>query len=80
MSARAGSLALLAALLLAGGLPAQMRTVTATRELRGESDMTIHVQYGAGRFHLGPGDRAELYHIRMRYDENKFEPVREYDA
>lgn len=56
------------------------RTVTATRALRGESDMTINVQYGAGRFHLAPGAGGELYRMQMRYDEDKFVPVREYDA
>jgi hypothetical protein len=56
------------------------RTVTATQGLRGEHSMTINVQYGAGRFHLTPGTGDELYRMQLRYDENTFMPVREYDA
>jgi hypothetical protein len=56
------------------------RTVTATQDLRGEHEVTVNVQYGAGRFHLVPGTGNELYRMQLRYDENTFTPVREYDA
>jgi len=39
----------------------------------------VHVQYGAGRFRLSPGTSAELYRMELRYDEDKFVPLREYD-
>jgi hypothetical protein len=56
------------------------RTVTAAQGLRGEHEATVNVQYGAGRFHLTPGTGGELYRMQLRYDENSFTPVREYDA
>ncbi|MFI5278957.1 MAG: toast rack family protein [Gemmatimonadales bacterium] len=55
------------------------RTVTAAQGLRGEHEATVNVQYGAGRFHLTPGTGDELYRMQLRYDENSFTPVREYD-
>ena len=42
--------------------------------------MTINVQYGAGRFHLSSGGEGELYRMEIRYNEDRFIPVREYDA
>jgi hypothetical protein len=73
---------LLATLGCSGGhrMPAAWRTVTATQETRGEHELTVNVQYGAGKFHLVPGTGNELYRMQLRYDENSFTPVREYDA
>jgi hypothetical protein len=73
---------LLAAVGCSGGhrMPAAWRTVTAAQETRGERQATVNVQYGAGRFHLVPGTGNELYRMQLRYDENAFTPVREYDA
>jgi hypothetical protein len=56
------------------------RTVTSARQLHGEHDLAVHVEYGAGRFRLRPGAEGELYRLEMRYDEEKFTPVRSYDA
>ena len=56
------------------------RTLTSARQLHGESDLNVEVRYGAGRFQLAPGSSDELYRMEMRYDEDKFVPVREYDA
>ena len=62
-------------------LPAQSwRTITSARQLHGETDARVHVQYGAGRFRLSPGVAGELYRLDLRYDEDKFIPLREYDA
>ena len=62
-------------------LPAQSwRTITSARQLHGETDARVHVQYGAGRFRLSPGTQGELYRMELRYDEDKFIPLREYDV
>jgi len=56
------------------------RTVTSARQLQGERDLTVSIQYGAGRFRLGPAAGNQLYRMELRYDEDKFIPVREYDV
>lgn len=56
------------------------RTITSARQPHGERELTVNVRYGAGRLHLTPGTGGELYRMEMRYDEDKFVPVREYDA
>lgn len=56
------------------------RTLTMSRPMHGESTLTVDVQYGAGRFHLSPGSSRALYRVEMSYDEERFAPVREYDA
>lgn len=56
------------------------RTVTSARQLHGERELAVNVEYGAGLFRLRPGTEGELYRLEMRYDEEKFTPVRTYDA
>ena len=71
----------LAALLTATAAPGQtLRTLTSSRQLHGESALTVHVTYVAGRFRLLAAAPGTLYQMGMRYDEDKFTPVREYDA
>jgi hypothetical protein len=71
----------LATLLAATAAPGQtLRTLTSSRQLHGESALTVHVTYVAGRFRLLPAAPGTLYQMGMRYDEDKFTPVREYDA
>ena len=73
--------ALTALLSFAAPLSAQSwRTLTSARQLHGERDLNVEIRYGAGRFSLTPGNEGELYRMEMRYDEDKFSPVREYDA
>jgi hypothetical protein len=76
--------ALLAVLCLAdptGGAQAQTwRTITSARQVHGETELTVEVDYAAGRFRLSPGAGGSLYRMEMRYDEERFTPVREYDA
>ncbi len=69
------------ALASASGAAAQeLQTVTSSRQVRGERALTVHVTYAAGRFALAPGAAGELYRMEMRYDGDKFAPVRSYDA
>lgn len=77
---------LLLAAALAAAAPASpaaaqtWRTLTSARQLHGEREMRIEVQYGVGRFRLTPGAAGQLYRMEMRYDEERFAPVREFDA
>jgi hypothetical protein len=54
------------------------RTITSARQLHGERELMVQVQYGAGIFRLSPATEGQLYRMEMRYDEDKFTPVREY--
>lgn len=56
------------------------RTLTSARQVRGEAELTVDVTYGAGRFSLSPGSSRTLYRMEMRYDEDRYTPVHEYDA
>jgi len=57
-----------------------LRTLSSSRELHGESALTADVTYAAGRFHLGAAAPGTLYRTVLRYDEAKFIPIRDYDA
>ena len=81
--ARSRSLLLAATLVVAASAPAQAqswRTISSARQLHGERELNINVQYGAGRFRLMPGAQGELYRMEMRYDEDRFVPVREFSG
>ena len=78
---RRGAALLLAFAALAGARSAfaqTWRTITSARQLHGERELTVEVRYGAGVFHLLPAPEGQLYRMEMRYDEDKFTPVREY--
>lgn len=79
---RRGTLPAALALLLAGVAPAaaqSWRTVTVSRQRSGEASLDVAVEYGAGHFRLRPGGNGLLYRMQLRYDEERFEPVAEYD-
>jgi hypothetical protein len=54
------------------------REITQSRRVSGETALDVHVQYGAGRFEVRPGDDATLYRLHLRYDEDQFTPVTRY--
>jgi hypothetical protein len=56
-----------------------LRTLTSARQLHGESSLIVEVTYAAGEFKLEPASEGDLYRMELRYDEDKFAPVREYD-
>jgi len=56
------------------------RTVTISRQISGEDALQVEVRYGAGRFTIRPIDEGVLYRMHLRYDEDIFEPVAEYDG
>ena len=81
MLTAARSLSLAATLVVAASAPAlgqSWRTISSARQLHGERELNVNVQYGAGRFRLTPGAQGELYRMEMRYDEDRFVPVREF--
>jgi hypothetical protein len=78
---RGGGLLLLAA--LAGAAPAAaqtLRTLSSARQLHGETSLIVDVTYAVGELRLEPASSGDLYRMELRYDEEKFAPVREYDA
>ena len=54
------------------------RTVTISRQVEDEQNVDVSVEYGAGRFSVGPAEAGVLYHMQIEYDEDVFEPVAEY--
>ena len=64
----------------ATGLTAQdWSTVTASRQLGGEREIQVHVEYGAGVLDLGPGEPGTLYRMELRYDRDTMEPETRYE-
>ena len=57
-----------------------LRTLTSARQLHGESSLIVEVNYAVGQLKLEPASPGDLYRMELRYDEEKFTPVREYDA
>ena len=56
------------------------RTVTRSRQLSGEEELRVHVTYGAGRLKVHPAEEGLLYRMRVRYDEDTFEPRADFDG
>jgi len=54
------------------------RTVTLSRQVEDEQNLEVDVEYGAGRFSVGPAEAGVLYRMQLEYDEDVFEPVAEY--
>lgn len=70
--------ALLLALLPGDATAQSWREITQSRRVSGEGELQVHVQYGAGRFEVRPGDEETLYRVHLRYDEDQFSPVTRY--
>lgn len=73
----------LAAALLLPASPGPLEAQTwsdfqASRQLQAEDRLTVDVKYGAGRFVVTPGPAGALYQVRLRYDEESYEPVHRY--
>jgi hypothetical protein len=56
------------------------RNVTMSRQLAGEEAVEVRIRFGAGRLTIEPGEAGALYRMRLRYDEESFEPVANYDG
>jgi hypothetical protein len=77
---RAAGFAATALLVLTPAAGAQtLRTLTASRQVHDDTALVVRVTYAVGHFRLTPGRAGELYRMELRYDEDKFTPVRAYD-
>jgi hypothetical protein len=82
-SAVAAVVAVAAGLALTGAASAQaqdLRSFTSSRRLGQVSDLDVSVTYGAGRFVVGPAPEGLLYRMNLRYDEDLFDPVADFDG
>lgn len=73
--------AMLAASLLGSALPAQSwRSVEAARQARALDTLRVRVDYTVGALRIAASPDSLLYRAQLRYDAERFEPVREFDA
>lgn len=77
--------AILALTLLALAFPASpicaqsWRSVTMSRQTDSEEALDVRIRFGAGHLTIRPGEPGTLYRMHLRYDEDSFEPVAEYE-
>src|SRR5215471_15979231 len=55
------------------------RTVSSGRQRNGEKNLDVTIEFAAGRFNLHRDATGALYHTKMAYNEDKFQPITEYD-
>ncbi len=55
------------------------RSVTMSRQASGDDVIDVRVRFGAGRLNIEAGEPGTLYRMHLRYDEDAFEPVAEYE-
>jgi hypothetical protein len=56
------------------------KTVTMSRQLQGNDEVRVSVEYAAGQFSVRSVDEGVLYRMNLRYDEDKFEPVADFSG
>jgi len=71
--------ALLLAVVHGEGRGQSWRSVTMSRQISGEQALDVRVRFGAGRLEVKPGQPGVLYRMNLRYDEDSFEPVANYE-
>lgn len=54
------------------------RTISGHRQVAGEQQLKVEVEFGAGQLQVEPGDAGVLYRTSLRYDAEIFRPVHEY--
>lgn len=75
--------AVLSLLVLAAPQPGgaqNWRTVTMSRQLAGEDHLDVRVRFDAGRLVIRPAEEDVLYRMHLRYDEDAFQPLAEYEG
>jgi hypothetical protein len=55
------------------------RSVTMSRQNAGERALDVRVRFGSGRLTVERADPGTLYKMYLRYDEDSFEPVADYE-
>jgi hypothetical protein len=73
-------LALLALSIATPAFGQDWRTITSLRQFKGEEDLRVIVEYGAGNLSIGPLAGNSLYKATLRYDANSFRPVTQYSV
>lgn len=73
-------LAAVAVLLAAPAHGQSMRTIHSSRQLLDRKPLDVEVRYGAGELQVAPTSTSLLYEMELRYDEQRFTPLSEYDA
>jgi len=56
------------------------RTLTTRRQLSGERELEVEIEFGAGTLSVEAGHERELFNASLRYDADNFEPISSYDA
>lgn len=74
----AGAAAVLLAATARGGTAQELRTESAVRQLRGETDLQVNVRFGVGQFTLARETGGMLYRSNVVYDDRYFTPVNRY--
>lgn len=54
------------------------RTLNTRRQVAGERELRVDLQFGVGRLRIEPAAAGDLYHAAIRYDAETFEPVATY--
>lgn len=57
----------------------EWRTLTTRRQIAGEEDLKVKVEFGAGKLRIEPTTAGELYHASLRYDASTVEPIANYE-
>ncbi|HET9440133.1 MAG TPA: hypothetical protein VFO52_08175, partial [Longimicrobiales bacterium] len=76
--ASAGWLLLLVLLGVTPAFAQDWRTITSLRQFKGEQQLRVEVEYGAGNLSIGPAIGNSLYRATLRYDANAFKPLSHY--
>jgi hypothetical protein len=50
-----------------------------SRQTADEGEVDVRIRFGVGRLVIEPGEPGTLYRMHLRYDEESFEPVAEYE-
>lgn len=56
------------------------RSISASRQVRGETLLAVEIDFASGTVSLSPGRRETLYQADVEYDEEFFNARHEYDA
>jgi hypothetical protein len=56
------------------------RTIEASRHARDTSAISARIEYAAGALDLTPASGSDLYHINLRYDAERTEPIARFDS
>jgi hypothetical protein len=55
------------------------RTLTTSRQVRGEAHLEIEVEFASGTLRIGPGSRESLFRLDAKYDADHFESNTSFD-